>query len=258
MATRLWSARLMQFVLLHAPTGSRPTRVVRFANGIVMQLDLADRAQAAMFCGTHEATETRLLADLLRPGDVFVDTGAHVGWYTLRAAKAVGGTGTVVAIEPFPANTDALRESGPERILERTNRRRSRRCRGRCCEIGRQLAGRTGNARARLSRDATVDRCHVRVAPLDDLLPAELVPTVVKIDVEGFECHVIDGGTAALSRARAVLLELHPGALVEHGRTPTRVQERLKALGFARIDPIPRGWPLGRTATSHFNVVARR
>ena len=190
-----------------------------------MKLDLADRAQVAMFCGTYEVGETQLLTKLLGPGDVFVDIGAHIGWYTLRAAKAVGGTGTVVAVEPFPANTDALRENvalsgfSNVRIVPEAAGGEAG-----VAEIGRQLAGRTGGAGARLSQDATVDRCRVRVVPLEDLLPAELVPTVVKIDVEGFECHVIDGGTAALGRARAVLVELHPGALAEQGRTPEHVE----------------------------------
>ena len=38
----------------------------------------------------------------LRPGDVFVDVGANCGVYTMFAARKVGGTGRVIAIEPIP------------------------------------------------------------------------------------------------------------------------------------------------------------
>src|SRR5713101_2426579 len=39
---------------------------------------------------------------------VFVDVGAHVGKYTVLAARLLGGRGRVVAIEPDPSNFAAL------------------------------------------------------------------------------------------------------------------------------------------------------
>jgi FkbM family methyltransferase len=39
-----------------------------------------------------------------QPGQVFLDIGAHVGWYAIQAARAVGPSGQVVAIEPAPRN----------------------------------------------------------------------------------------------------------------------------------------------------------
>lgn len=48
--------------------------------------------------------------DYLNPviGDVFIDIGAHVGKYALRAAKLVGQNGLVIAVEPHPENFQAL------------------------------------------------------------------------------------------------------------------------------------------------------
>jgi FkbM family methyltransferase len=45
----------------------------------------------------------------LKPGDVFVDVGANSGIFTSFAAKRVGPTGRVVAIEPMPALIERLR-----------------------------------------------------------------------------------------------------------------------------------------------------
>lgn len=45
----------------------------------------------------------------LRPGDVFVDVGANCGLFSLFAAKAVGASGCVLAIEPAPEMTRRLR-----------------------------------------------------------------------------------------------------------------------------------------------------
>ena len=51
--------------------------------------------------------------DYLKPqeGEVFVDVGAHVGKYALEVAEIVGEKGSVVAIEPDPANYAALKRN---------------------------------------------------------------------------------------------------------------------------------------------------
>jgi FkbM family methyltransferase len=41
-------------------------------------------------------------------GEVFIDVGAHVGKYSLRVARIVGGEGLVIAVEPHPGNYQAL------------------------------------------------------------------------------------------------------------------------------------------------------
>jgi hypothetical protein len=37
-------------------------------------------------------------------GGVFIDVGAHIGKYTIPAAKMVGSSGLVIALEPHPRN----------------------------------------------------------------------------------------------------------------------------------------------------------
>ena len=53
--------------------------------------------------GCWEPNESRLIDHLLRPGDTFVDIGAHVGYFTVRALRRVGAEGTVIAVEPRAA-----------------------------------------------------------------------------------------------------------------------------------------------------------
>ena len=45
----------------------------------------------------------------LKPGDVFVDIGANCGLFSVFAARKVGPTGRVIAIEPLPAMLARLR-----------------------------------------------------------------------------------------------------------------------------------------------------
>lgn len=47
-------------------------------------------------------TDVGLMSYLVDPGDVAVDIGAHVGWYTRVLAEIVGHRGTVYSIEPVP------------------------------------------------------------------------------------------------------------------------------------------------------------
>lgn len=50
----------------------------------------------------------QILQGLLRPGDIAVDVGAHVGTHTVALSLAVGPTGTVHAFEAQPALVEAL------------------------------------------------------------------------------------------------------------------------------------------------------
>jgi tRNA G37 N-methylase Trm5 len=57
-----------------------------------------------MVNGAWERDTVRLFERILRAGDVVVDIGAHVGYFTLIAARSVGPEGRVYAFEPDPEN----------------------------------------------------------------------------------------------------------------------------------------------------------
>ncbi len=50
--------------------------------------------------GDYETETRHELAQRLQPGDMFVDVGAHIGLFTILAAKLVGSDGRVLAFEP--------------------------------------------------------------------------------------------------------------------------------------------------------------
>src|SRR5450755_115400 len=54
------------------------------------------------YFGLWEPNLSAWIERRLSTGDVFVDVGANVGYFTLLAAGVVGKTGKVVAIEPMP------------------------------------------------------------------------------------------------------------------------------------------------------------
>src|SRR5262245_61068038 len=75
--------------------------VVSIAGGsrmVVSTSDLVGRVLATS--GVWEPHVTAAFRGLLAEGDVCVDAGAHVGYFTLIAAQLVGASGKVYALEP--------------------------------------------------------------------------------------------------------------------------------------------------------------
>src|SRR5258708_4633510 len=61
--------------------------------------------------GIFEPFETELAKVLIKPGDVVLDLGANIGYYTLLFARLVGPAGRVYAFEPEPANCALLKKN---------------------------------------------------------------------------------------------------------------------------------------------------
>jgi FkbM family methyltransferase len=61
--------------------------------------------------GCYEPFETDLVAAHVKKGDVVLDIGANIGYYTLLFARQVGETGRVFAFEPDPVNFSLLKRN---------------------------------------------------------------------------------------------------------------------------------------------------
>ena len=81
--------------------------------GLDLELDLRDNLQRTLwFTGTYEPGLLALIEAELRPGDVMVDVGAHVGVHSLTGARRLrelGGGGRVIAFEPTDDSSAAVR-----------------------------------------------------------------------------------------------------------------------------------------------------
>ena len=83
---------------------------VEFAtDDVTMKLDLRDNTQRRIYYLAHERSEVAFVKRFLRRGDVVLDVGANVGYFTLIAARNVGPNREVHAFEPVPANYEALK-----------------------------------------------------------------------------------------------------------------------------------------------------
>jgi hypothetical protein len=75
-----------------------------------LQLDITDSTgRMPYFYRTpYEAGVTDAIVTALKPGDVFVDVGANIGYFTVLAAQIVAPSGSVVAFEPHEGAREML------------------------------------------------------------------------------------------------------------------------------------------------------
>lgn len=151
--------------------------------------------------GHFEIVEQRLLRAYLRPGDVFLDIGSNIGLFAVIAARIVGPQGSVHAFEPSAVTFERLQEN------IRLNRLTNVLCNS--VAVSRDETPLTlyqstdgydawNSAAAPLggtSHRATVCRTITLNTYVEKLA---VRPTLIKIDVEGWELNVLAGGAVAL------------------------------------------------------------
>jgi FkbM family methyltransferase len=151
--------------------------------------------------GIYERGMQRVVCGTVRPGSVFFDIGAHVGFYTLLGSVLVGGAGHVFAFEPLPRNLDYL-----ERHLALNDVRNATVIRAAVCDRPGKAAFLQGHnsTTGRLSAQGKIT---VDAVSLDGLLAEGSVPApdYIKIDVEGGEVDTLRGACGVLSRKRPTL-----------------------------------------------------
>jgi len=226
-------------------------------DGRTLKCQLADRTQRTMYMGLFEPAETRLVKELLLPGDVFIDIGAHIGWYTTIGSKLVEG-GSVIAFEPYPANALTLQENlhlnhcANVLVVETA--------------LGEQsgttfIASSSGDSGSVTALSWARDgRTEVPVITLDEIdVNIDFGPAaLVKIDVEGWESHVLGGARKTLSRAKRVLVEINLPALEEAGSSKEEIFDLLRNCGFTNFFHISEGGVRRFSSNAVSNVLATK
>ncbi len=137
----------------------------------------------------------------LRPGDVVVDAGANIGYYSLLSSTIVGGQGKVYAIEAHPRIYDYLSAN------IRLNRAASVKT------FHTALGSNEGHIRFSDKRKDDLNQVTEEgniIVPLKtlDSLPLSGEPIrLLKIDVEGYEKFVLEGAEKVLARTDIVFFE---------------------------------------------------
>ena len=186
--------------------------------------------------GTWEPYETKLMKQSIKPHMIVLDIGANVGYYALLAARLLNGTGKVIAVEPYSENFKLLslgiRANGYANVIA----------------VQKALSNVTGRTRLFLDARAIVNpslsqnnvstksgSIFVNTVTLDSLIRDLAVEKidVMKIDVEGAEGLVFEGGRKTLRSVNRIFMEFKQEALRNLGTDPAKLIKRLINAGFA-------------------------
>jgi len=168
---------------------------------------LAHAGTFRAWLGFYESAKAAEFTKSLWTGAVVFDVGAHVGYYTLLAARSVGHSGTVIAFEPNDRNVALLRRHLALNALSNV-------------EVVEAAAGAAAgrshfdpHADGHLGRLSELGSVEVAVVSLDGILAERgLLPDVIKIDVEGGEEAVLQGATAMLTKGQPTIFLATHGA----------------------------------------------
>jgi FkbM family methyltransferase len=224
----------------HAHTAQSTIVFKPLAPGVRLAVDLSDHVIGLnILRDRYERDEVAFAVGQLRPGDVALDVGAHIGFFTLQMAQAVGPQGAVYAFEPLDRNADLLEQSVRENQFDR-----------RVIVERAAVAERGGTRRLRFAREtlnsggaflsdaevpglAGLAAVDVRTIRLDDY-PCRRPVRLIKMDVEGAEPQVIAGARGLLAADRPVIVtELHAEQLARVSQTtPQALLGELARLGY--------------------------
>ncbi|MHC4767266.1 MAG: FkbM family methyltransferase [Planctomycetota bacterium] len=218
-------------------------------------VDLTDQRVLWVFDELRGAGhEHRVLQQLLRSGDTFLDVGANHGSYAILAAPLVGRPGMVVAVEPQPRLAQLI-----ERSLSEAGEVRFTVHAAGLGDHDAQLTlhvPRAGSGAASLLPEyapGDKDTIAVPVHRADTYLPWRDFPgrLLLKLDVEGSELGFLRGAATMIRDRRPfILFELNPHSAAAAGEEPRAVLKALRALGYdrcAELQAFPDTLPIAST-----------
>lgn len=202
--------------------GKRRTSCMRLGNyeGCKMYFRPLIMSEVIMMSGLQEVYVKKVLD--LKPDDVFVDVGAHIGTYTIPTAKKVS---RVISFEPNPESFKLLKKNVEVNSLQNVTIHNQ--------AVGAKAETLTFN----MSEDPAcsgfgieykiIDRVPVDCVPLDEALASEPRITWLKIDVEGNEINAVSGALQSIKKH-------HPKMLIEIGEhRVSAIRQLLEPLGYS-------------------------
>ena len=168
-----------------------------------------------------------LIARILRPGDHFIDVGANIGQLTCAAAGICGSSGQVTAFEAHPIVAGWLRENVALNKLSNVRIAQA------ACGSKNGWVSFTNQRLDDLNSVAYGDSdvTDVPMVRVDDFAEEREV-TLIKIDVEGYELHVLEGARRTLQNTLFVYFEAWSQHFCRFGYSYSAIHRLLEELGF--------------------------
>jgi FkbM family methyltransferase len=238
-----------------------PSPTVREAKlgGIRFRLDLSDYMQWSAYFQVERTLRSKLWG-LAEPGASVIDIGTNIGEVLLNLARRVGPDGRAIGFEPNPQtyalclenlalNPSLRAELHPLALGDSEGE----------LTFGRPCASNSGGDRVMHEGPGTIRvpvttfDCFAAIAGLQKV-------DLIKIDVEGFEMHVLRGAEDVIQRFRPTLfVELSDHNLREQGGTANELIEWLEQHAYD-IANAESGEPVSSAQSLHgcfFDIICR-
>ena len=191
-----------------------------------------------LYTGFMEYEDMLFLLHALRTDETFIDVGANIGAFTILASKVVKTKS--ISFEPLPETVDRLKD---QIQINRINDFVSVRNKGVGDKVGALFFTNNNDTINKVSLAGGVDNTtKVEVTTLDEELDKDK-KYFFKIDVEGFEYNVIEGGKNILSSQNtiAIIIELN-GSGEEFGHSNQDIHKKIISLNFTPVayEPLSR------------------
>jgi FkbM family methyltransferase len=183
-----------------------------------------------------EADKIIFLKTTVKPGDVVVDVGSNIGFYTKLLSHLVGKTGEVHSFEPDPTNFRMQKE-----VIKNLSNVYLHNV---------AISNKSGHIFLYSSPNRNTDhqtfdigqnrqRIKIPSISLDKYFPTPKKVKLIKLDIQGFDHYALQGMTNLLSRSAKVVLlgEFWPYALTRAGTDPLKYLQDLRKAKFKFIHP---------------------
>ena len=184
----------------------------------------------------YEPNQTEIVKKYVHKGDIVIDIGAHVGYYTLLMAQLVGKNGKVYSFEPDPVNFQLLKKSveinGFENVVL----------------IQKAVSNITDKVKLFLGDDdSAINRIYdAKLGDAKESIEVESITldeyfqdnseslNFIKIDSEGSEAKIVNGMQQLLSENRKLVMmtEFFPFLIQKSGNDPNQHLKLLEKAGF--------------------------
>jgi len=234
-ARKLFGPMAARFIFNRSENSGRPLMI----QGHKMFLAPKGRYPSPdMVVDRYEPATTKLFEQSLRPGMVFVDIGANVGYFSLIAANLVGSAGKVYAFEPAPENHAVLRrniELNGYSNIQPVEKAVSHKSETTLLYLSALDSG-SHSLSQEAARGIEGDFVQVSTTTLDSFFEGEAWPNVdlVKIDVEGGELGVLEGMDRFFERITSLkmIIEYCPFLIQSTGADPLALLNKLASMNF--------------------------
>jgi FkbM family methyltransferase len=230
---------------------------------IVFEYDLENyRGTASMYFGSYGLLIIAAMKRLMKPGGIFVDVGANIGYLSAVAAGIVGKQGQVHCFEPVPRYFERLErlvELNPDHAIV-ANPRAAGEVAGDCTIYVTREPGQNTLVRGYKSGPEIISTLHVPVVRLDTYLAERKINRIslLKIDAEGFELPVLRGLQNFFEGSKqrpAIICEIAPRAYPLLGRTISDLSDYMGAYGYRAYDLIDGKTPINLESIQHVEDV---